>query len=321
MMSLATALLGLTSCSQDESNNSVVETADLQLSTEIATTRSIIEGSSFSNGDKVVLCINGAANGIYGAWAVNDAGKWVINPTVKLNSQSVGVVGIANFPENNDISPDALGNQQDLLVGLPDQISNGTSINAANPKVHLSFHHVFACVSFQLKQSNGTDKLSSLSLVNIGSGSAISTKCDSTMIANAAWELASDMAKNRSYSTLWSLCQTYMQNYLAKNKQAATITLNKSITLAEKEQTLNLLVLPTSINSSNRVNLELTINGNVYKVEMPAITWSSNVRYVYPVSIDVTKDYEHSISIGQASIEKWGAQQSLDEITVPTSMD
>lgn len=321
IMSLATVLLGLVSCTQDESTDNIAGTADLQLSTEIATTRSIIEGSAFSNGDRVELYVSSAANGISYVQAVNDDGKWIIAPKVELNSQSVGVVGIANYPYNNDISPDSIGNQQDFLIGLPDHISNGTSINAANPEVHMTFHHALARVSFLLKQSNGSDKLTRLSLVNVGSGSAISTRCDSSMITNAAWQLVMSMASNRQYSSLWSSCQKYMLEYLTKNRQAATMTLNKTITLSEKEQTIDLLVFPTSINSSNKVSLELAIGGNVYKVEMPTVTWSANVRYVYPVNIDVTKDYEQRVSIGNATIEKWGAQKSLDEITVPTTMD
>lgn len=318
MMSLATVLLGLVSCSQDESIDNMTGTADLRLSTEIATTRAIIEGTAFSSGDRVELFVNNTI-GANTVSAICDDGKWIIDPAVKLNNLSMGVVGIANRPAFS-IAPDSAGNQQDILIGLPDKIANGTSINAANPEVHMTFHHALARLSFQFTETNGSDNLTRLSLVNVN-GKAITTQCDSSLLSNAAWQLAYDMAKNRNYSTMWTQCQSSILTYLSEYGKAETMTLNKTVTLSEKEQTVDLLVFPTTINSSNRVSLELVVSGKVYKVEMPADTWSANVRYVYPVSIDVTKDYEQSVTIGKATIEKWGAQKSLDEITVPTTMD
>ena len=185
----------------------------------------------------------------------------------------------------------------------------------------MTFHHVLTRLSFQLTESNGSDKLTRLSLVNVENGKAITTQCDSSLISEAAWQMTSDMSKNRKYSTMWTLCQNSILAYLSKYGKAETLTLNKTVTLSEKEQTVDLLVFPTTINATNRVSLELVIGGKVYKVEMPADTWQANVRYVYPVSIDVTKDYEQRVTIGKANIEKWGAQKSLDEITVPTTMD
>ena len=134
MMSLATMLLGLVSCSSDEGTDNMNGTADLQLTTEISTTRSIIEGTTFNVGDNVELFINSAANNISYAWAeYNAAGFWSISPTVKLSGANVGLIGLANL-KDADITPDDNGEQRDILIGIPN-LKDGTIINAANPKV------------------------------------------------------------------------------------------------------------------------------------------------------------------------------------------
>ena len=314
MMSLATALLGLMSCSSEEDSGNMAKTADLQLTTEISTTRSIIEATGFSVGNNVELYVSGAANNTeYARAEFNATGFWDIYPTIKLSGNSTGVIGIANL-RGEDITPDATGDQRDILIGIPN-LTDGTIINAANPKVPMTFHHALARVSFNLKQTNGSEQLTSLSLKNIGNGSAISVKYDSTTVVTVAKELATVVANNREYSILWSNMQETMLSYLINNRQPATLTLNKTVTLSEETQTIDLLVIPTSINSYNRVALELTIGGNVYSVELPYTTWSSNVRYVYPVNIDTSKDMPVSINIDKTTIEQWNynGKQDIEE--------
>ena len=313
MMSLATVLLGLMSCSSEEGNGNMTATADLQLTTEISTTRSIIEGETFSYGDVVQLYVSGEAEGKNFAWAYNDAGKWIIDPTIKLNNNHVGVVGVANLL-NRDITPDEKGDQSDILLGLP-TLADNTYITAANPVVPMKFHHVLARVSFQLKQTGGSDQLTRLSLKNIDNGNAITVQCDSMKVVEAARWASEYMIGNPNYSQLWKAFEERILSYLYTNRIPADLTLNKTVTLSEETQTIDLLVIPTSINSYNRVALELTIGGNAYSIELPYTSWNSNVRYVYPVNIDTSKDMPVSINIDKTTIERWNynGKQDIEE--------
>ena len=304
MMSLATALLGLVSCSSEEGSDNMAKTADLQLTTDISTTRSIIAATSFSAGSMVELFVSGAANNINYAWAeYNAAGFWSINPTVKLSGANVGLIGLANL-KDADITPDENGDQCDILIGTPN-LAKGAFINAAYPKVPMTFHHALARISFVLKQQNGSEQLTCISLKNIEKGSAISVKCDSTKLADIAKEMAYVIAHNEDNTHIWDSFLESMLSMIYANREAATLTLKKTITLSEDSQTIDLLVVPTSINSYNRVTLELTIGGNVYSVELPYTTWSSNSRYVYPVTIDTSKDMPVAISVGSSTILDW----------------
>lgn len=301
MMSLATALLGLGACSSEDGTDNMTGTAYLQLTTEIATSRAIIDATAFNTGDQVDLFYS-TANGSGQTRAVCDNGKWSISPAVTLDGNSVGIAGIANFGKG-DITPDENGEQNDILLGLPNK-SNYTYINAANPIVPMKFHHVLARVSFQVKSVGGNEELTRLSLKNIDKGSAISTRYNDTAVEYAR-SLANNMRQDAIYSSKWNEFQTRMQEYLVKYRQPATLTLNKTLTLTENVQTIDLLVIPTTINSSNRVALELAIDGNVYSVELPYTTWSSNCKYVYPVNIDVTKDWPNAVSISSVVIAPW----------------
>ena len=305
-MSLATALLGLASCSQDEGTDNTASTADLQLTAEISTTRGIIERTQFTTGDQVQLLVAGAANKeMLDATAVNDAGTWVINPTVKLTAQRIGLAGLMNVPDTTgnsrvSIAPNANGDQPDILVGVP----GSQTINAANPRANLTFYHLLARVSFSIKQLNGTDALTRVELANVGDGKAIGSDISSYSLIENAWGYA--YAAREGYSS--DITAAFDNILSATNyKNGNPLTLNTLLQLSEKEQTISLLVLPTTIDSNNRAVLRLTINDAVYSVELPYITWRNNVNYQYPITIDLSRDDEQAVTIGTASIDKWNS--------------
>ena len=311
-MSLATALLGLVSCSQEEGTGNTAATADLQLTAEISTTRGIIERTQFTKGDSVQLFVIGAANsGMLQPTAINDGGSWVINPTVKLTAQRIGLVGLMNVPDTiewgkSSIAPDAKGDQPDILVGVP----GSQTINAANPRANLTFYHLLSRVSFNIKQLNGTDALTRVELANVGDGKAIGSDISSISLIENAWGYA--YAAREGYS---SDITAAFDNILSTTnyKNGNPLTLNTWLQLSEKEQTFSLLVLPTTIDSNNRAVLRLTINDAVYSVELPYTTWRNNVNYQYPVTIDLSRDDEQAVTIGTATIDKWN---SIGEGTV-----
>jgi hypothetical protein len=59
----------------------------------------------------------------------------------------------------------------------------------------------------------------------------------------------------------------------------------------------------------------LTIGGNAYSIELPYTSWNSNVRYVYAVNIDTSKDMPVSINIDKTTIERWNynGKQDIEE--------
>jgi hypothetical protein len=305
-MSLATALLGLASCSQDEGTDNTASTADLQLTAEISTTRGIIERTQFTTGDSVNLFVAGAVNsGMLQATAINDGGSWVINPTVKLTAQRIGLVGLMNVPDTiewgkSSIAPDAKGDQPDILVGVP----GSQTINAYNPRANLTFYHLLSRVSFNIKQLNGTDALTRVELANVGDGKAIGTEISSVALVENAWSYAFRTEEGNSAGI-----DAYFAGILScvAPLDSNPLTLNTLLQLSEKEQTISLLVLPTTIDSNNRAVLRLTINDAVYSVELPYITWRNNVNYQYPITIDLSRDDEQAVTIGTASIDKWNS--------------
>ena len=335
---LATMLLGLMSCSSDEgTDNTTAGTAALQLNTEIATTRSIIEGTTFTNGDVVKLFLSGAYNGVNEATATYVDGKWQISPAVVMNNQSLGIGGLANMVES--IAPDANGDQKDILVGAP-VLADGYALNAANSVANMRFYHALSRVTFQLTQSNGNGHLTQVSLVNLANGKAIGTQLQTGYVNEVAMVAANNFAKEgltkgsnpttaqlssaiaAAQKTLESIPSDlgyYLRTY--NHTTAANLVMPTDIKLSETTTAVSLLAIPTTISSSARVALELVIDGGIYQVELPSVTWNSGYNYIYPVSIDVSQDYPSPLTLGSSTIEKWGSTTSLDGTTVNTLMD
>ena len=334
-------LLGLLSCSSEESVDNIVNSDVLRINTNIAPTRSIIEGANFSEGDKVQLSISGAANGVYNAEATLSEGSWSISPKVVLGRQRAGVSGYANLIET--IEPDETGNQNDILFGVS-TLSDGYAVNWQNPVANMQFYHLLSRVTFELRQANGSNRLKQVSLVNVEKGRAISTQVPIYTIKNYAEKASLDISQigllagkeytaeekekvQEEYNSYVTKILDQIESSLNPNYYENPSSLAKNVDeqLSDKPFSVSLLVLPTIISSYDHVQLQVVLEVNevdkVYAIEIPEIVWNSNKHYKYPVSIDLSSDKLVPLSIGDVSIEKWGTPKTLDGKVIDTYMD
>lgn len=332
---LAAALLsGIWSCSSEEKVDNATSKA-LQLNTSISMTRSIIEGTNFSDSDKVELHIAGAANYITNSAAELTEGKWKLLPLPLLSYQRAGVGGYANL--TNSITPDQEGDQNDILLGyttLPD----GFSINWDNPIANMNFIHVLTQLTFHFKQSNGSGHLTQIALVNTNYSNAITTNVPTSLIKNAADLFAYTATKygllaGKSYSEeekgnaktnydnkIASLIADFESEIESSYKEPASLVKNVDIQLTEEPVTVSLLAIPTSFYANN-VQLQLVIDDKTYALMFPETTWKGNQQYSYPVNIDLSSDRLIPIDFGTVTIESWGVSTQLEGTEIPTFMD
>lgn len=340
-ISLATMLLGLLSCSSEGNVDIIDNNEVLRINTNIAPTRSIIEGTQFSEGDKVQLSISGSANNIYNAEATLSENSWVISPKVVLGRQRAGVSGIANLTET--IAPDETGNQNDILFGVS-TLSDGYAVNWQNPVANMQFYHLLSRVTFELRQANGSNRLKQVSLVNVEKGRAISVLVPTYTIRSYAEKISSDISQiglivGKEYTTdektkaqeeydvyvtsmLGQIEGSLMPSYYGN---PSSLTKKVDEQLSESPLSVSLLVLPTIISSYEHVQLQVVLEVNevdkIYAIEIPEIVWNSNKHYKYPVSIDLSSDKLVPLSIGDVSIEMWGTPTTLDGKVIDTYMD
>ena len=340
-ISLATMLLGLLSCSTEESVDNIVNSDVLRINTNIAPTRSIIEGTNFSEGDKVQLSISGAVNSVYNAEATLSEGSWTISPKVVLGRQRAGVSGYANLTDT--IAPDETGNQNDILFGVS-TLSDGYAVNWQNPVANMQFYHLLSRVTFELRQANGSNRLKQVSLVNVEKGRAINTRIPTYTIRNYAEEFSLGISQiglivGKEYTTeekakAQAEYDAYVTSVLGQIEASlmpsyygnpSSLTKKVDEQLSENPVSVSLLVLPTIISSYDHVQLQVVLEVNevdkVYAIEIPEIVWNSNKHYKYPVSIDLSSDKLVPLSIGDVSIEKWGTPKTLDGKVIDTYMD
>lgn len=335
-LSLATVLLGMASCANDEVQDVTEKTSSLELRTEIAETRAIIEGTQFSENDVIQLVLQGTANNVSSCTATLKDGQWVLDREVLLNKNRIGIGGFFNVASS--IAPNEKGDQTDILVGMQ-VLQDGMAVNVDNPHAYIQFQHLLSRVSFDIQQVNGTGHLSQLALVNLEKGSAIGTNLNFDYLADFGYSAISQISQmgllaGRSYSPTEKLNQIneydkMMATLLTEMSTRAhymregnsPLVMPTNVQLVEAPTTVSLLAIPTTINSYSRVALQLTIDGKTYQVEIPAVQWNGNYHYRYPVVIDLSHDKLVPITIGNYSIEGWGAATSLSGVEQTVPMD
>jgi len=345
-LSLATLLLGMASCTSDDVQDMTEKTASLELRTDIAPTRAIIEGTQFTEGDSIDLVMQGTANNVSSCRARLEKGQWVLDREVLLNKNRVGICGItvksdlkntSLYDWNGSIVPTETGNQTDILVGT--QILDKYAVNSNNPYAYLQFRHLLARVSFDIKQVGGNGHLTRLSLVNIEKGTAIGTRLETGYVTEYANSGISQLAscgllagqdytsaeadKQAAYdAAVMAELQSRMNQYAFNMRVGSDpLVMPTDLKLSEEIATVDLLAIPTVIDTKNRVGLQLVIDGKTYQVEIPAATWNGNYRYRYPVTIDLTSDKLAPLTIGSATIDAWGGAKALPGVEQTVNMD
>src|SRR5574344_340877 len=287
-INIATLLFSLAlfaSCSSEIAESVSSQGSVLQVKTDIANTRAIITGTTFSKGDSIGVCVLNAAGNLYTANSLNmpatyDGTQWKFESPLKLTTDAATV--FAYYPYRSgvsssltvDITPNATTGQPDFLYAKPT-----SAVNADNPVATLHFNHLLSRITFQIAKSSadtGTGALTSISLGN---------STDATVIATQG------TADIKTFTIVPTA------NTAAKIKQTVNNTLSTTAV------NIDLLVIPTTIN--NNAELTLVIDGKEYTVKIPSITWTAGKQYTYPVTVNRTSSTTVSLSIDQPDINPW----------------
>lgn len=248
----------LNSCSNE--NEEVIKDSSLRITTDI-TTRSVIESTSFASGDEIGIFYMERYNNIYArysdGWSFGKislsetpAPVYAYYPYVKnWNGQQVSI----------DISPDAIvTGQADFLYG-----KSVESVSAASPEAFIRFNHALARITLSIRRSAndaGNGVLSNVSLQNAENSKVIST--------SGKMDVTTGVISDNVFGA---------------------VSLDMNCTLSsESAQNVDILVIPTVMETEGMAELVLAIDGSHYIVKMPAATWEAGQQYTYPITINRT---------------------------------
>lgn len=337
---------------QDEFESSAWNGNLLEIEAGIADTRTIITGSSFQKGDNINLFVldeggNDYTTGSFNNQAQYDGTTWKIQTDVRLNASKTPYV-FAVYPsisgERVDINVNIPINvEPDYYDGIAGQVDYlyANVLPLKNKVAQLKFNHALARVTLALNRANG----------DLENG--IITK---VRLQNAEkFEATTNMPLGRG-TELSTKGNLSLQNGVVKVEEdpEAYIELNTSLELSSETQYIDLLVIPTANQGETNwgtdgiigggVELEMTIDGTLYRIDLGYPTWYAEQQYVYPITVN-RKEQEAilqptqgefidlglpsgilwaSCNIGAKEPEKygqyyaWGETISKDEYTLAT---
>lgn len=255
-------LIGVFSFFSCNNNEERLETRNnlLRITTDIAT-RSVIESTSFNNGDQIgVFAFDANSTNVHATYG----NKWDLESDISLTETPTPIY--AYYPYTTDcdyqtfkvdIAPDAIvTGQADYLYG-----KSVEDVSATSPEALIRFNHALARITLSIKRSAddaGYGVLSNVCLQNTGSN---------TVILTSGWM---DVTTGVISST-----------------NAGSISFDMNYTLSnETAQNVDILVIPTAMEKEGMAELILTIDGSQYTVNMPADTWEAGQQYTYPITIN-----------------------------------
>lgn len=275
----------VTSCSSEIAENVSSQGAVLQVQTDIANTRSVITGTTFSKGDSIGVCVLNATGSVYAANSLNilaayNGTKWNLKSPLTLSEDSAKV--FAYYPYRAevtsslsvDITPNATTGQPDYLYGVA-----ASAVNAESPVAKLHFNHLLSRITLQITKASTDTGIGALTSVSVGN------------ITGATVIATTGTADIKTF-TIEPTANT-----------AAKITQTVGSTLSTTAVNVDFLVIPTTINDN--AELSLTVDGQEYDAKIPAITWTAGKQYVYPVVINRLSSNPVAISIGMPDITPW----------------
>lgn len=256
----------MASCTNEAEDLSTDEASNvLRISTEIST-RSIIEATNFSTGDEIGLFVPGLE--VYNVYASYE-NQWRIADDIILGSEPVPVYAYYPFGENTDgnlVAIDLLS-QTDYLYGVSDGF-----VSAETPEAYLRFHHALARITLSLTRVAGD-----VGDAHVGSV-AIRNKEESNVIATFGWlDVTTGSIRPDSYGSVF---------------------VTTDLTIGETAQTVDLLVMPTTLFEAGMAEVVLNIDGKDYAVDLPAATWVGGQQYTYPIGISRNGE----VTIGAESV-------------------
>lgn len=302
-------MLALSACSSDNSieEKEQVQHVPLNVTTDI-TTRSVITGTTFSQGAEIGVYALNASGAAYSTGSMNMRAqydtKWVFpNGSIYLKSDPATVYAYYPYEASNsattvpiDITYNSTNGQTDYLYG-----AGTATVNSDSPTAHIKFNHALARITFNVildKESTGTNLLSNVTLRNVSGDTAVAVKGSMDIITGKI---------------------TRTTNTYATIEQPLDTTLK--IATASP---VDMLVMP--INVKGDMNVVMTIDDKMYTIKLPDTDLKAGNQYSYPVTVSVKNQ---RLSIGDCTITAWNSNSASNmdvttdnyTISVPTAVD
>lgn len=269
--SLSLGMLLFASCNSNMDETQNQQSQMLRIQTFIDNpvgTRSVIESTTFTQGDKIGLYLFNAEGEKYVGHTFNTGavyqGQWALDPNIPLTDTPATVCAYYPYDPNNTseevtlyLTPDQETGQTDYLYGQAPK-----AVSAQSSEALINFKHVLSRITFSISRSTsdpGVGMLSSICLKNTSEGTAISKVGKMDMKTGAVTPVI--------------------------NKYDS-ICLPTNISLRPSPLTVDLLVMPTEVSENNQVGVSLKIDGSYYLVHLPAAKWEVGQQYTYPVTIN-----------------------------------
>lgn len=276
------AIFALVSCN-NEWEQVVEATAQLQLSADIAPTRAGINATHFDEGDAIGVFAYSGYSGkeSWNVKATTDSKSWHFEKPVNLFSESTTVY--AYYPWNSYASEkheygfmvDATS-QTNYMVGYDEVISNN------NPKAQISFRHITSKVAFYITNSDAGVAIKSVTL----NGEKLPVY--GYYFIEACYDSLRSDATQRIYS--------------------------KNISnLGENRQKAEFLLFPDSWDCTVTLTVSYD-DDSQYSTEFTLPSLKENCSYAY--NVNITADKKSSIEISDVVIAPWDTPDTMDEITI-----
>lgn len=273
-----TTIFALVSCSNEWEQTDTI--AQLQLTTDIASTRADINATHFDHGDAIgVFAYKGRSSSMesWNVKATTDSKSWYFEKPVTLFRESTTVY--AYYPWNGYASDKHMDGfvvdattQTNYMVGYDEDISY------SNPKALITFRHITAKVSFYITYSD------------TGTGIENVTLNGEKLPLSGAYTIGKGFG---------SLAANNMKIY---SRNISTLTAGR--------QKAEFLLLPYASSCSATLNVTYE-DGAIYSTDFTLPALAENCSYAYNVNISKV-----SMEISDAVIAPWDTPATMDEIVM-----
>lgn len=288
---LCTALMF--SCSSEDDGNATMkdDSRTLKIEATMADTRAVVTGTTFSEGDKIGIYVTEKYGTWYEEWAQNvltsyDGVAWKMRDELQVK-EDVSPYVSAYYPYSEgtfvtmeeghyapkvtiDINPDVVTEGQADWLYASAWPSKSSAYTAK-----LTFNHALARVTLGIKKS-ATD---------VGKGVISKVRVTNADMYKGDVLLGKN---NRLFTKGYMSLETGEITRIEDDSDTILI-LNQSLTLTEQYQDIDLLLMPSNANpyyTGGGYNIELTIDGFPYVMNINPTTLQAGRRYYYRVAVN-----------------------------------
>lgn len=278
-------------------------------------TKAGIRGTAFANGEKIgVYIYTGAEGTLSGNYNTSSStiptvnvpyqqgSPWTAAQPIILSSTKGVVYGYYPYSESagngtavpvNVAATQGSGQSDGSkdVDGQPDYMYATSTANVSNKAATINtmtMNHALAMLTFKFKQSDletdkypGEGKVSGITIANIGGGNVVATGAGTMNIATG---VATPTA--------------------AATGQTITVTPSTTTLMGEESDNLlpRMLVYPVAAIDANKAEIQVTVDGNNYKIGIPTLPsgWEKGKNYVYTLTLKGT-----ALQITNVAIKQW----------------